>query len=92
MVSKKRTRNERNKVDQNRVDNIMMTTIPMETETAVVATKTIRRRNAPKHDVASKKNKLSKTNPVSDPKCISRYLMPVHNIHFVPLPKEGNPQ
>jgi len=64
----------------------------METETAVVVTKTRRTRNAPKCDVASKKIKLSKMDPVSDPKFSSRYLMLVHNMHGTPFPKEGNPQ
>jgi len=78
-----------------------MTTIQMETtktrrirnaQTAVVATKTRRTRNASKCDVASKKIKLSKMENIFDDKSSSRYLMPVHNVHCVPFPKEGNPQ
>jgi len=35
IVSKRRTRNVRNKVEQNSVDDVAMTMIPMETETTV---------------------------------------------------------
>jgi len=53
---------------------------------------TKRTRKVTKHGgVASKKIKSSKTNTVSDTNSISKYLMPVHNVQRVPLPKEGVP-
>jgi len=66
-----------------------------EMATAVVSTKTTRtkttrRRSAPKRGVASKKSKFSKPENVSDSQGITRYLMPVHNVHCVPLPKQDN--
>jgi len=41
--------------------------------------------------VASREFKSSKTNTVSDTTSISNYLMPVHNVQRIPLPKEGVP-
>ncbi len=104
-VFKRRTRNARKTIDQNNDGNSLMTGNVTVLATAGDATTTQkmninttkRTRKITKHGgvaskkVALKKIKSSETNTASDTNSISKYLMPVHNVQWVPLPKEGVP-